>query len=353
MPLAVDNTILTAVQTCELKAGIRHVLGLTAGEERRELTAGSAVHESLAVWHRTGNKDEALTLFDKVYKPVAGALHAEERLSHYNVRRILQRYYHVYQTTPPPYTPQKDLVEVTFEAPLDTQGDYVLIGRLDAVAAYKGRLVVLECKTTGGLNDFWRSRWPMSSQLTTYVYGATHGQVGGAPLQLPIEEAVVFGLELRKLPGSNSRCAEHKLPYAECGDLHAKWELAGPYPRPAELVERWREDAVRAAQRFQWMQEHVIGESLEHGLQLCKDNLYQQGQFNGACGYCEFQDYCRQSLPVKMMAGNLQYNPWDQRDVDHLGKPSLIQIDRSATKEPAYVGVDTIGEAPQPINRRG
>jgi len=353
MPIFVDNTILSCVNTCDMKAGLRHVLGLTAGEERRELTAGSAVHESLAIWHTTHNADQALTQFDTVYKPVAGMLHAEERLSHYNIRRILKRFYHVYSQTPLPYTPQTDLVEVTFEAPLDTNGDYLLIGRLDCVAAYKGRLVVLECKTTGGLNDFWRSRWPMSSQLTTYVYGATHGQVGGRQLQLPIEEAVIFGLELRKLPGSSSKCPEHKLPYAECGDLHAKWELAGPYPRPAVLLERWRVDAEKAAARFKWMLENVKGSTLVDGIQLCKDNLEQQGQFNGSCGYCEFQDSCRQGLPVELMAANLQYHPWDPRDVSHSGN-TLIQIDSHPhTKEPVYAGVDTLGEAPLPTNLRG
>ena len=138
-----DNTILSCVDTCDMKAGLRHVLGLTAGEDRRELTAGSAVHESLAIWHRTHHADQALTQFDTIYKPVAGKLHAEERLSHYNVRRILKRFYHVYSQTPLPYTPQPDLVEVTFEAPLDAKGDYTLIGRLDCVAPYKSPLVLL------------------------------------------------------------------------------------------------------------------------------------------------------------------------------------------------------------------
>lgn len=346
MTLHVDNTILSAVNTCDMKAGLRHVLGLTTAEDRLELTAGQACHEALAAWHKGQPAAVALHEFEVIYKVPGTRVSVEDRLSYTNVRRTLTRFFKNYEQNPLPYTPQRNLVEVTFEAPLDDNGDFRMIGRIDAIVAYFNRLVVLENKTTGAVNDFWKRKWPMSSQLTTYVFGATNGLVDGKPLGLPIEEALILGLELRKLPQSHTKCKEHALPYSECGDLHAKWEFSGPHPRPQGFIQRWRADALSAAKRFAWMKENITS------IQDCSDKLEQQGQFNGACSYCEFNKSCQQGLPVHLMQANLLHKPWDPRDVNHSG---LIQIDmklpQAATHAPSIMGVTTL-QAPLPSNVR-
>lgn len=349
--LSVDNTILSAVNTCEMKAGLRYVLGLTTAEERLELGAGTAVHEALALWHRGDTVTNALIRFDACYKAVGTKVSVEERLSFSNVRRVLTRFFSYYRDNPLPYTPQKDLVEVVFEAPLDDHGDIRLIGRIDHVSAYQGRLVIGENKTTGSLSGYWKDKWPMASQLTTYVYGGKYGIVDGKPLGLPVEEALVLGLELRKVPTSTATCREHKLKYSECGDLHVKWEFSGPHPRPDGFLQRWRVDALKAAKRYQWMTENVLS------VQDAVDKLEQQGPFNGSCVWCEFKDYCRQGLPVAQLQANLQVNRWNPRDVTHSG---LLQIEKPSSQvAPCPDAVQTahrdgvlVGTAPLPTNAR-
>src|SRR3990167_3770821 len=357
-PVTVDNTILSAVNTCDLKAGLRHVLHLTSKEERLELEAGSAIHEALAVWHKGGTATSALAAFDGYYKAFGSKVSAEERLSYSNVYRILKRLFANFATNALPYTVQKDLVEAVFEDPLDDHGDYVIIGRIDQVVAYQGRLVIGENKTTGSLSGYWKDKWPLSSQLTTYVYGGKYGMVDGQPLGLPIEEAIVFGLELRKVPTSESKCRDHKLPYRECGDLHVKWEFSGPHPLPDGFLQRWRKDALAAAKRFQWMKENI------HTVQDAADKLEQQGQFNGSCVWCEFKDYCRQGVPAAQMEANLTKHEWDPRNVKHgpltqIDKPCL-PVMRSPSQEVPIsqptvpVGREgvLVGTAPIPPNAR-
>jgi len=349
MALFVDNTILMTVNTCDLKAALRHVLHLTTQEERLELSAGSAVHEALAEWHKGNGVDAALTSFETAYKSVGSKVSVEDRLSFSNVRRVISRFFSYYTQYPVPYQVQKDLVEVTFEAPLDEHGDVRIIGRIDQVETYQGRLVIGENKTTGSLSGYWKDKWPMSSQLTTYVYGGQYGLVDGKPLGLPVEEALVLGLELRKLPTSQTKCKEHGLPYAECGDVHAKWEFSGPHPRPDGFLRRWRADALKAAKRFAWMKDNI------HSVKDAADQLEQQGQFNGSCVWCEFKDYCRQGVQPELMEANLIKSEWDPRNVTHT--PLIMPTSASTLPQESSVKPEgsrgvLVGAAPKPSNAR-
>ena len=345
----VDNTILSSVNTCDLKAALRHVLHLTSGDERLELSAGTAVHEALATWHRGHGVSQALTDFDTLYKPAGTKVSVEDRLSFSNVRRTLSRFLSYYSQYPVPYQVQPDLVEVTFEAPLDEHGDYRIIGRIDQVETYQGRLVIGENKTTGSLSGWWKDKWPMASQLTTYVYGGKYGLVDGKPLGLPVEEALVLGLELRKLPNSQTKCKEHGLPYAECGDVHAKWEFSGPHPRPDGFLQRWRRDSLKAAQRFAWMKDNI------HSVKDAADQLEQQGQYNGSCVWCEYKDYCRQGVQPELMEANLIKDEWDPRNVKHapsLMMPTSASAATETTSKPEVSRGVLVGAAPKPANAR-
>lgn len=341
MPLYIDNSTLSAVQTCHLKAGLRYVLGLTTAEPRLELDAGTACHASLAAWHRGEGMDQALAVLKEVYETIGKRVAVEDRLSYHNVKRVMSRFYASYQSKPLPYTIHHNLVEVVFEAPLDEHGDVMIMGRLDFVGAYQGRLVVGENKTTGSLGGFWRDKWPMHTQPTTYVYGAQHGLVGGKPLGLPIEECLILGIELRKVPDSTSKCRDHKVPYAECGEFHVKWEFSGPHPRPEGFIRRWRDDALKAARIFKGMQDTV------HTIEDAVRMLPQQGPFNGACQWCEFQLSCRQGCPVNLMEANLVYSPWDPRTIP-VGAVATKEVP-TQTQPPSLIQV---GSAPRPANAK-
>lgn len=347
MSLWIDNTILSAVQTCDLKAGLRYGLGLTTGEPRLELDAGSAIHASLASWHRGEGVSQAMQVLKDAYETAGKRVAVEDRLSYHNVRRVMQRFYTYFQQNPLPYTVRPDLVEVTFEAPLDEHGDILIVGRLDQVETYQGRLVVGENKTGGSLNDWWEEEWPMSSQLTTYVYGARYGQVGGKPLGLPVEECYLTGIELRKVPDSSAKCRDHKVAYAECGDFHIKWKFSGPHPRPEPILRRWRDDALKAATTFQWMQANIT--TVKQAVEV----LPQQGQFvYKACARCEFRDYCRQGCPADLMEANLVNAPWDHREIP-TASPAPLPTPPPGTPTPV-TGVPPllVGTAPIPSNAR-
>ena len=320
--LYVDNSILKSVQTCHLQATLRYVLGLTTGEERIELQAGTAVHAFMEAYHKNLGAQAAFHAFDDVYKGPGQKVSVEDRLSWRNVRRILNRFQLAAKL---PYDfPDPACVEAPFEVPLID--DIAFVGRLDALVPYKGRPIVLEVKTTGSLSSWWKDEWQMSSQLTGYVYGANAGRVGGMIVREPVEEIAVLGIELRKLPVSDTKCKEHGLRYSECGEVHAKWEFHGPYHRPQGLIARWKEEAIAAAKEYAALVHGI--DSVGAAARICRT----QGQFNGGCKRCEFQSYCVQGLPVEAMEANLVYEPWDPRHLKHQAVPvtdtQLVQVDR-------------------------
>ena len=153
--------------------------------------------------------------------------------------------------------------------------------------------------TTGNANDMWKAKFKIAPQLTAYIWAARE-QLGA-----PVEGAFINLIELRKIPSSTRKCPEHGVHYAECGPQHSKTELLGPILRSDAQIAQWKKMATTIAERYRAL-------ILEHtDVHNCA-NVPTEGIFHGACGFCEFQDYCYtgKNPALESMFVPSVYNPY-------------------------------------------
>lgn len=305
-PFYVDSSMLRAWYTCTFKWWLRYGMHLTTKLERAELLSGRAAHEALALHLSGRTAAQSLRQFDATYKDWAlKNVPTDERLNWANLRTILAQWMIDNPLPKLPYQPSAGWIEQAFEVPLDEHGDIMLTGCVDALADFQGRTVIVEHKTTGSLTDYWAGQWKMDSQLSAYCYAASH--VFG----LQVDEVLINGIEFKLLPSDPSKkCKTHSVPYAECGALHVKAQVLGPFIRPPQMIEDWKADALDAARKMQ----KLLKDAPDIG---SAQSLAQEGKFNGSCRFCEFQEMCLAGRQPDLLKANLQYAPWDPRDVSH------------------------------------
>ena len=86
-----------------------------------------------------------------------------------------------------------------------------------------GGYVVVDHKTTGFINSMWTDQWAMDGQVTGYIWAARQ-----LLRDKPVMGAFINGVQFSKLPNDGVRkCKDHGVKYAECGPMHAKWEVVG------------------------------------------------------------------------------------------------------------------------------
>jgi hypothetical protein len=305
MPLYIDNSTLAAMQTCTTKAALRYLWGYTNKEQRAELFSGQVGHRVLAAYFGGASIAQALTYLAPYTQWAQQNIPTEERLSASNVQAILFAWLQTHPLTSLPYTVLPDLIEVGFQAPLDDNGDIVLVGRLDALVQVRDRLLVLDHKFTGRITETWQGKWHLSSQLSGYVWGARHGTVQGASINQSVTGALINVIELPKLPDNDEwKCRTHHVKYKECRLSHAKAQLLGEFPRDEEFLKGWKADALKLARRYQQvMEEAPTIQSLP--------SLAQEGTFTNACQWCEFQTICTTPRNPDLVQGMLVHSPWD------------------------------------------
>ena len=272
--------MLADMAACSTKAWLRYYKKVTAAAQSSPAAAGVAVHAGLEAYWRTSNVDDGLTAFDDVYRAHADEfVPDDDRLSFNNVRRTLEVYFKRNPVETLPFRIRRDLVELPFSAQLSD--NVVLVGQPDAIVETydTGNLYILDHKTTGNANDMWKAKFKIAPQLTAYIWAARE-QLGA-----PVEGAFINLIELRKIPSSTRKCPEHGVHYAECGPQHSKTELLGPILRSDQQIAQWKKMAVTIAERYRAL-------ILEHTDTRNCTNVPTEGIFHGACGFCEFQDYC-------------------------------------------------------------
>lgn len=312
-PFTVDNSMLSSLFTCTTKAWLRYGQHLTTKDERAELLSGSAGHAALETYHRTGDKAQAMAAFDTLYRDWGTSnVDPNERLAYHNTHTILNEFLRAHPIVngihqkPWPYQPIDGLVEVPFEVALDDHGDFLFIGRIDAVAQYNQHYVVNENKFTGRVSEDWKRTFRNDSQLSGYFYGCKYGKVGGQTLNLPVMGGFVTAIELSKLPSDPvRRCSKHGVKYRECSLQHAKWEIFGPLPREESMIHSWRADALAGAKRLKAIYEDAPNLS-------DVDRIAQEGTFTRACRWCEFSRICEVGRHPSVL-GQLIVSKWDPR----------------------------------------
>lgn len=299
-----DNSILAATQRCDTEAALRYVLGFVAGEDAAPPKAGTAVHEALAAWFKSrGVAAAGMAALEKEYRAWAEEFvpTPDDRLSWINVRRVMRQWFASHTVERFPVKIEPALVEVGFALPLSP--DVIFVGRMDAIGHDdRGAWAVVDHKSSGRLDETWRKTHRMAAQMTGYTWAAMHH------VTAPVIGAYINGIELSKLPDSNRKCRDHGVQYAECGDLHARFEMLVTQ-RPPHTQAEWQATALELAARFGDLQERVKTLDDVHKVRT-------QGQFTGACARCQFATYCREGRPTKgpQVGALLRHEPWSPYD---------------------------------------
>lgn len=311
-PLHMDNSTMAALAACDTRALLRYGHGWTSQEESFALQCGTAVHEALETYFKTGDRKQALKRFRAVYQEWAeanvppvneAATNWVGRYSFDNVRDILKTWLRRHPLEQEMYTVYPDLVEIGFSFPLDDET--IFYGRYDAIVEEKqtGNFYVLDHKTTGQLTSDWAHTFKMSTQITGYTWAAM--QLIGKP----VAGAIINGIQISKLPdpipnkdGTIRKCRTHGIPIDECRLTHVGESLAITQ-RTEQQIAQWKRGAQRLAKRWRYLlKQYPTPESVS--------DANQQGMFAGACRYCDFRSYCEVGRPADKLSQMLKHAPW-------------------------------------------
>lgn len=302
MPIFVDNSILTTVAQCDTKTVIRYILGLTTREERATFNSGTAGHEAMATYFRTsGDAIAANQRFAEVYEDWANLnVPPDDRLSFDNTSKIVATWFDNHPIAKLCYIVDPNLIEIGFNFPLDDAGEYIFVGRIDAIVQDResGHLRILDHKFTGQLNGRFARGFRMDTQFSGYIWAARQ-QLGQ-----PIDGGYVNAIEMSKLPSDPTRkCPKHAVPYDECGFLHVNDALMLVNRSPKQ-IDRWKRDALALAKQFGELKAKYTSVDYLPAVRM-------QGQFiYGACSNCEANEFCFAGKPMNMVDSLFTYSPW-------------------------------------------
>lgn len=311
-PLYVDNSTLSALAACDMRALLRFVHGWTSSEESMALQTGIAIHTALEVYFKTSQPLTALKAFREAYQAWADehvpANPTDEqrwvvKYSFDNVRDILKTWLRRHPLDQEPYKVFPDLVEVGFAFPLAE--DIIFYGRYDAIVEERtsGQLMVLDHKTTGQFTSDWAQAFRTSTQITGYTWAAMQ------LLGKRVAGAIINGIQISKLPdllqnkdGSFRKCREHGLGVDECRLTHVKESLAITQRTP-EQIAQWQAGTIKLARRLQKLiAKHPTLDTL--------GDVQTQGMYANACRWCDFRAFCEVGRPVDRLPQMLTYRPW-------------------------------------------
>jgi hypothetical protein len=300
-PIYIDNSILTAIAVCDTKTLLRYVLGYASRTERATLLSGTAGHEAMAVYFRTGDAPLALDKFTEIYAEWAQAnVPPEDGRSYENCHACLSVWFDNHLISKLPFVVIPERIEIGFSFPLTDDGHYVFVGRIDAVVRdlETDHLRIMDHKFTGRVDGAFAKGFTMDSQFSGYIWA------GQQQLNEPIDGGFVNGVEFSRLPSDPKRkCPKHGVVYAECGFLHANSKIILINRTPKQIA-AWKRDAISLAKRFEEL-------STKYSLPDYIPAVKQQGQFvYRACSSCDAYDFCAAGRPTQMLDSLFQYSPW-------------------------------------------
>lgn len=260
------------------------------------MLAGSWGHKALAAWLNGDDFEEVL----KPYEAISRTLGIDDdRRGYNNLLAILRAYtaYRVRDILPFDLLDPKT-TEVSFVVPLGDvatkEGERVavdLIGYIDKLVRDRrtGRVMPLEHKFVGQLNDALAARFADYDQQTTAYILAAEGVLGEE-----CDTAWVNAIEVAKVPSSERKCPKHGVPYSECGPLA---DIRDPHLRSSFISvrrdkadkEEFKKLALATVRDFIL----PVATVLERRGTEAVFSAPREGPFTGACDYCEYRRWCR------------------------------------------------------------
>jgi len=302
--ICVDGTMLVSLAECSTKSSLRYVYDWVAQREKWPATAGIAFHKACELHFRGAPADAVNATFAALYQPPPGIFHDDgKRLEATNLQRIVARWVEKNPLSTFPF--QVESTEQPFRVPLGKLKDgtpVYYMGRQDLILREGRFLRVADIKTTRSISPYWKDQWMTSAQLTGYVWADLNGALPSHLLGSSVIGATIVAVEFREIPSSNRRCSDHGMPYAECGILHCKHEIIHTSRVPDQLNE-WRLGALHLAERYaSILRRFPTIESLHR--------LRMQGQWNGACRFCEFKEFCMTGRQLPLVSSLLTPERW-------------------------------------------
>lgn len=312
--LHVDNSILSALATCETQAMMKYGYSLIPPDASvAPLRAGTAVHKALEVHFTGGNMAQVLHALDEHYAEWAKAnVKDDDRLSFENVREIVKSWIWHHPLVQLPYNVKyangQPMAELPFSYPL--VDDIFFVGAIDLVGTrVDGEGVLLiDTKSTGRVDQMFLDGFHLSSQMSGYAWALEQ------MLDRPISAIYINVVDMRTVPNSPTRkCREHKVTYNECGYAHMKHQLAGPYYRSAHMLKRWYKNAVRLAKQWKALLDKNADDVHNIG------RVAQSGMFRyQVCNRCEYSNFCRTGRKVDATDQLFTFAPWHPGNTQEL-----------------------------------
>lgn len=305
LPAVVNERLQVSVHTLALAKDCRTRLALRlAGKEDAGLPqpssslsmlAGTWGHKALAAYW-DDDWEEALRPYEELSNQLGIT---DDRRGYANLRTLLSAWTSTHPLGSLPFdTLDRKTTEVSFVVNLGEikeakSGKIVpvdMIGYQDKLVRDKrtGRLLPLEHKFPGKINDSLISKFAeWDIQVTAYIVAAA--QILGEE----VDEAWVNAIEVSKVPSSDRKCPKHGVPYKECGPL---MDIREPHVRttfiPARRNKSRQQEFVRSAldicERYVLPVARAVA---KRGAEVAT-RTPRDGQFTGACDYCEFRRWC-------------------------------------------------------------
>lgn len=302
-PIYIDGSTLDAVASCSTETVLRHVLDYVSREEKADLRAGQAVHEAVAAWFEGKERSDCLRIFNTSYHSWASENVADDdRLSYSNVYKVLSTWLDNHPVESFPFRVRTEMIEVGFSYPLDDNGDFVWVGRMDLLAddIRDQHLSPVDHKTTGRISHYWAKKFRLAGSITGYIWAAQ--QLAG---DANVVGAYINAIELSKLPSDSTRkCKDHAVPYIECGHLHAKAELIGPFTRTPAQIAEFKKTALHLGQKYKALLQRFGDVKRLHRVRM-------QGIFSNSCSFCQFYEFCAQGRPIEHVDSYLEKEFWE------------------------------------------
>ena len=305
-PIYLDNTLLKRIAGCSTAGLLSAHHGLTVEGTGVAAYCGQVVHEVLALHLQGERLERCLAHFDETYESFSAENILEpegkmERLTHYNVRKIVESWLTWNQPAEWPFLVYgAETLEHTIRAPLLPGGEVMLVGTVDAFVQDRltGSLHILDHKTKGQVMEPWVESLKMSSQFMGYIWLAKQA------LGLDIKSVYVNVIHLSKVPGSNRKCYTHGVAYEECGPLHPAHRMIGPLSYSEEMIDAWFQSAQRLARKFKAMAS--MYPTLQHLINVPAEGFFKET----ACEWCPFDKFCRAGRPAELVPSLFVKDPW-------------------------------------------